>query len=74
MGVDVVFMIDDTIVNPARLDEWMNDLTPVEQRDIAFHDDQITAVRMSDGTVYVPVRPICDLLGVAWQPQARKLN
>ncbi len=29
---------------------------------------------VEDGTVYVPIRPICERIGVAWQPQARKLN
>lgn len=27
-----------------------------------------------DGEAYIPARPICDLLGVAWQPQHRKLT
>lgn len=49
-------------------------LQPTEQKKIVFYDDEVTAVQVEDGTVYVPVRPICELIGVAWQPQARKIN
>ena len=49
-------------------------LTVVSQREIGFYDDEITAVQVEGGGVYVPIRPLCDQLGIAWQPQARKLN
>lgn len=49
-------------------------LTVIEQREIGFYEDQVIAVKVEGGTVYVPIRPICELIGVAWQPQARKLN
>lgn len=51
-----------------------NPLNPVEQKQVAFYDDQITAVRVEDGTVYVPIRPICELLGLAWQGQNERIN
>ena len=52
-------------------------LVPVEQRDIDFYGDVITAVMVEvDGrqVVYIPIRPICDYLGVSWQGQNRRLN
>lgn len=27
-----------------------------------------------DGEAYIPAKPICDILGIAWQPQHRKLT
>ncbi len=49
-------------------------LTVIEQREIGFYADQVIAVKVEDGTVYVPVRPICELIGVSWATQTRKLN
>ena len=52
-------------------------LTPIEQRTVIFYDDELTAVLVDvDGrrVVYVPVRPICNFLGVAWDPQRRRIN
>ncbi len=49
-------------------------LTVVEQREIGFYDDQVIAVKVEDGTVYVPIRPICDQLGISLTGQARKLR
>jgi hypothetical protein len=52
----------------------MSELVPTEQKTVLFYDDEITAVRMSDGRVMIPVRPLCDRLGVAWSPQLRRIN
>ena len=49
-------------------------LTVVQQKEVAFYDDQITAVRTTDGTVYVPIRPICDLMGVTFTGQRERIN
>lgn len=54
-----------------------NALQPVDQRTILFYDDEITAVVVDvDGreVVFVPIRPICEFLGVAWSPQRRRIN
>ena len=51
-----------------------NALTPVEQKEVLFYDDQITAVRLTDNTIYVPVRPICDALGINWAGQRQRIN
>ena len=55
-----------------------NALTVIEQKQVPFYADQITAVlvQADDGArvIYVPVRPICDLLGIAWQSQLRRIT
>lgn len=49
-------------------------LVVVEQKEIDFYGDEIAAVQVEDGTVYVPVRPICDQIGVAWAAQRLRIN
>lgn len=49
-------------------------LVPVEQKIVEFYEDEVTAVRMADGEVFVPIRPVCENLGVAWSPQLRRIN
>lgn len=49
-------------------------LQVIEQKQVTFYGDEIIAVRVKDGTVYVPVRPICDLLGVSWSSQQNRIN
>ena len=52
-------------------------LVPIEQRSVLFYDDEITAVLVEvDGreTIYVPVRPLCDYLGLNWDGQRRRMN
>lgn len=51
-----------------------SDLAIVEQREVTFYDDQLLAVRLASGEVLIPLRPICDNLGVAWSPQRRRIN
>jgi hypothetical protein len=48
-------------------------LVPTEQKQVLFYDDEVTAVQMDDGSVYVPVRPLCDYLGVAWNAQYERI-
>lgn len=49
-------------------------LIPAEQREVAFYEDMVVAVRLADGRVFVPVKPICDLLGVDWAGQYRRIR
>ena len=52
-------------------------LTPIEQRTVIFYDDEITAVVVNvDGreVIYVPLRPICDYLGVNWAGQYKRIQ
>lgn len=51
-------------------------LVPVEQKLVDFYDDKVTAVMVEGPTgqeVYVPLRPICDFLGVAWTAQRQRI-
>lgn len=52
-------------------------LIPIEQRSVLFYDDEITAVLVEVNdrqVIYVPVRPICDYLGVSWDGQRQRLR
>jgi hypothetical protein len=49
-------------------------LVPVVQKEVIFYEDVITAVRANDGNIYVPIRPICDLLGVDAAAQRRRVQ
>ncbi|MBE2197076.1 MAG: hypothetical protein IAE79_00605 [Anaerolinea sp.] len=49
-------------------------LIPVDQRDIDFYGDMVTAVIAHDGTVYIPIRPICQNLGVSWPSQSNRIS
>lgn len=52
-------------------------LIPIEQKQVSFYEDQVTAVAIRQGNqrrVYVPLRPICDLLGVDWSAQRQRIN
>ena len=49
-------------------------LVPIEQRDVQFYEDTVVAVRLEDGTVFVPIKPVCDLLGVDWGGQYRRIQ
>ena len=51
-------------------------LVPVDQRTVSFYGDEITAVLVAadeSEQVFVPIRPICDLLGIAWSSQRRRI-
>ena len=48
-------------------------LLPIEQKQVLFYDDEVTAVRMDNGSIYVPIRPICDRLGIAWTAQRQRI-
>lgn len=52
-------------------------LIPLEQKTVVFYDDEITAVLVEmegQRQIFVPIRPICDFLGVSWQGQNRRIN
>lgn len=51
-------------------------LVPIEVRQVNFYGDDLTAVLVREGEreqVYVPIRLICDFLGVTWSPQRRRI-
>lgn len=49
-------------------------LVVVEQREVTFYDDELTAVRAADGQVYVSVRNMCRALGLNTQAQTRRIR
>ena len=52
-------------------------LIPVEERAIEFYEDNLTAVAVEvEGRrrVYVPLRPICDYLGLSWPGQFERIQ
>lgn len=52
-------------------------LEPLEQRQVLFYDDEVTAVLVEVGDrreVFVPLRPLVDNLGLAWSGQYERLR
>ena len=53
-------------------------IEPTEQRQVMFYEDELTAVlvdREGRGrTVYVPIRPLCELLDLAWPGQFMRIK
>ncbi len=48
-------------------------LTVLEQREVTFYEDELTAVRGKDGQVYVPLRQMCTALGLDQRSQRRRI-
>ena len=51
-----------------------NAIIPVKQKQIDFQGDMVTAVIVPDGTVYVPLKPLCELIGVDWEAQRQRVG
>lgn len=49
-------------------------LVPIEQKEVQFYEDSIVAVRLLNSSIFIPVKPICDLLGVDWGGQYRRIQ
>lgn len=49
-------------------------LTPIEQKTVVFYDDEITAVRLEGDSIVIPLRPICEALGLNWAGQRQRLH
>lgn len=52
-------------------------LQPIEQKTILFYEDEITAVVVEENgrqQIYVPLRPICNYLGLDWAGQYQRIN
>jgi ferritin-like metal-binding protein YciE len=49
-------------------------LVPVEQKTVEFYEDEVTAVRLASGEVFVPIRPICENMGLSWSAQFERIN
>lgn len=52
-------------------------LIPVEERRVEFYGDELTAALVQDGErqeIYVPVKPLCDALGLDWSSQYKRIQ
>jgi len=49
-------------------------LVPIRQQQVVFYGDQLPAAQLADGTVLVPLKPICEALGLNWAAQRNRLT
>lgn len=49
-------------------------VTPTEEKTIIFYDDELTAVQLEGGEIFVPVRRLCENLGLTWPPQWQRIQ
>src|SRR5690349_2594189 len=49
-------------------------LVPIREAQVEFYGDTLTAAQLADGTILVPVRPLCDYLGLSWPGQFERLK
>jgi hypothetical protein len=49
-------------------------LTPAEVRTVDFYGDQVTGAVVGSGEIYVPIRPICEYLGLDWSGQYQRIR
>lgn len=51
-----------------------NSIEVIEQKTVLFYDDELIAVRGGDGHIYVSLRHLCDVMGLARYTQVRKIR
>jgi hypothetical protein len=59
------------------MSEIKKDLVPIEEKYVDFYGDALTAAlvqEQDEARVYVPVRPICENLGLAWPSQYSRIK
>jgi hypothetical protein len=49
-------------------------LVTIDQKEVAFYDDLLTAVRVETGQIYVALPSMCNALGLNIQAQSRRIN
>jgi hypothetical protein len=49
-------------------------VVPIRQQIVDFYGDAIVAGQTADATIYVPLRPICEALGLDWSGQAQRIR
>ncbi|MCI0649947.1 MAG: phage antirepressor N-terminal domain-containing protein, partial [Chloroflexi bacterium] len=49
-------------------------LTVIVQREVTFYGDELPVARTADGRIYVPLKPICEAIGVGWNGQRQRIN
>lgn len=51
-----------------------NKLAVIQQRDVVFYDDSLTAVRAEDGRIYAGLTQMCNALGIDAQGQRQRID
>jgi len=59
---------------PARPPAVSGDVVTHRQEIVTFYGDQVLAVQTPDGTIYVPMRPLCETIGLTWPSQSRRIG
>src|SRR5437868_3448457 len=57
--------------------EWRTEQQAIlvrDQRQVQVMDDQLLAARIADGTIYLPVRALCEVLGLDRAAQVRRIK
>ena len=49
-------------------------LVPVREAQVDFYGDTLVAVQTADEEIYVPVRPVCEYLGLSWPGQFERMR
>ena len=52
----------------------MHDLIPVDEKSVDFYGDELTAVRLENGSVFVSIGQMCSALGLDAQGQRRRME
>lgn len=47
--------------------------TQLVHKTVDFYGDELVAIEQ-DGIIYTPVKPICDILGIDWSSQRKRLE
>ncbi|MBK8129460.1 MAG: hypothetical protein IPK53_11360 [bacterium] len=49
-------------------------LVPVQQKEVEFYGDELTAVKVENGRVYVSIRHMCESLAIDTQGQTQRID
>ena len=49
-------------------------IVPVREKEVDFYGDAILAAQSDDETIWVPLRPLCDHLGLNWSGARQRIN
>ncbi len=49
-------------------------LVPMQQKEVEFYGDELTAVRLENGRIFASVAQMCNVLGLDAQAQRRRIE
>lgn len=52
----------------------MQTSAPIEQKTVQVDEDELTVACLTNGRVYIPIRPICSLLHINWDGQRQRIR